>query len=314
MKAITFDQFGGPEVLSLSELPQPVPGAGDVLVKVAATTANPTDVMMRNGMQAKMMEHLTPPYIAGMEFSGTILDPGTSDFKNGQPVIGVINPRTPGGGSYAEVIAVSAKSVAAVAPEVDLVSAATVPMNALTAEMSLEFLGLKSGQTLLVTGGAGMLGGSAIQLAKAASLTVLANVGAKDTELAKSLGADHILPRDEGLEDAVRAICPDGVDGMIDGALIGQETSKFVRDDGGIVSLRSSYKIEDPRLRIFNVGVLNGLEKTSTLQKIAGLIASGGLVARVAKDGIYKYSDASDAHIDTETGGKRGRVVIAFDA
>jgi NADPH:quinone reductase-like Zn-dependent oxidoreductase len=268
--------------------------------------------MMRSGLQAKMMEHLTPPYIAGMEFSGKIQEPDASGLQKGQPVIGVINPRTPGGGSYAQVIAVSMKSVAAVSPDVDLAAAATVPMNALTAEMSLEFLDLKPGQTLLVTGGAGMLGGSAIQLGKAAGLTVLANVGEKDIDLVRSLGADHILPRNEGLEEAVRAICPEGVDGMIDGALIGQEYSKLVRDGGGIVSLRSSYKIEDPRLRVFNVGVLNGLEKTDTLQKIADLIASGGLVTRVAEDGIYDYTDAVSAHKDTETGGKRGRVVITF--
>lgn len=162
MKAITFDSFGGPDVLTVTDLPDPVPGPGEVVVHVAATTANPTDVMMRNGAQAAMMQDLTPPYIAGMEFSGTILDPGSSGLAKGQPVIGVLNPRTPKGGAYAEQIALPAASVGALSPEVDLIAAATVPMNALTAALSLDFLDLKPGDTLLVTGGAGMLGGSAI--------------------------------------------------------------------------------------------------------------------------------------------------------
>lgn len=311
MKAITFDTFGDADVLAVSDLPDPVPGDGDVLVKVSATTVNPTDIMMRNGMQAPMMEGLTPPFIAGMEFSGTILEPGSSGLAAGAPVIGVLNPRTPRGGSYAEKIVVSAKSVAQVSSEVDLVAASTVPMNALTAALSLQFLDLKPGQTLLVTGGAGMLGGSAIQLAKAAGITVLANVADKDRDMVQSFGADHILPRNDGLEAAVRAICPDGVDGMIDGAMIGQETSSLVRDGGGIVSLRSSYKIDDPRLRVLNVSVLSGMEDTATLQHIADQISNGGLVSRVAQ--IYSYTDAVAAHQATEAGGQRGRAVLSFE-
>lgn len=313
MKAITFDTFGGPEVLTISDLPMPEAGPGDILVKVVATTVNPTDIMMRNGAQAAMMEGLTPPYIAGMEFSGTILDPGASGLTEGQPVIGVLNPRTPQGGSNAEVIAVSAASVAPLPEGADLVGAATVPMNALTAALSLDFLDLNPGQTLLVTGGAGMLGGSAIQLAKAAGLIVLANVGEKDRALVEGLGADHILPRDEGMEDALKAICPDGVDGMIDGALIGQEVSHLVKDGGGAVSLRGSYKIDDPRLNVLNVSVLKGMQDTATLKKIADLIGSGGLRPRIAEDGVFSYQHAKTAHEVTEAGGKRGRVVLTFD-
>ena len=94
MRAIIFDEFGGPEVLQIRDLPDPTPGPGEVLVKVAATTVNPTDIMMRNGAQAAMMQGLEPPFIAGMEFSGTIRDAGTSGLQVGQPVIGVLNPRT----------------------------------------------------------------------------------------------------------------------------------------------------------------------------------------------------------------------------
>lgn len=312
MKAITFDSFGGPEVLTFSDLPEPTPDPGEVLVQVVASTVNPADILMRNGAQAPLMKDLTPPYIAGMEFSGTIAEPGTSGLAKGQPVIGVVNPRTRRGGAYAERIAVPATSVAALPPGVDLVAAATVPMNALTAAMSLDFLALPPGQTLLVTGGAGLLGGSAIQLARAAGLIVLANAGEKDHALLKGFGADHILPRDEGLEEALRAIAPGGVDGMIDGALIGQRISHLVRDGGGIVSLRASYKIDDRRLRIHNVSVLAGMEDNATLRRIAGLIGTGGLVPRVAEGGRYSHRDAVAAHRAAEAGAGRGRIVLTF--
>lgn len=310
MKAIIFNEFGGPEVLTLAELPDPVAGAGEVLVKVTATTVNPTDVMMRNGAQAAMMEGLNPPFIAGMEFSGKILDPGASGLAVGTPVIGVLNPRTQRGGSYAEKIAVSEKSIAPLSADADLTAAATVPMNALTAAMSLKFLDLKAGQILLVTGGAGMLGGSAIQLAKAAGLTVLANVSEKDAELIRSFGADHILSRNN-FEDELRSVCPDGVDGLIDGALIGKDTSHLVKDGGGIVSLRSSYVIEDPRLRILNVAVLKGMGDTALIRHIADQIGSGGIKPRVAETLSYRY--AVKGHQMTEAGGKRGRVVLSFE-
>lgn len=310
MHAITFTEFGAPEVLSITELPDPTPAAGEVVVKVTATTVNPTDLMMRNGAQAGMMTDLTPPYIAGMEFSGTILNGGDSGMTEGTPVIGVLNPRTPSGGSYAEQIAVSAKSVAPLSGDVDLEGAATVPMNALTAALALDFLDLKPGQSILITGGAGMLGGSAIQLAKAAGLTVLANVADKDADMVAGFGADHILPRND-FEDALRAIAPDGVDGMIDGALIGQEVSPLIRDGGGAVSLRGTYKIDDPRLRVLNVSVLKGMEDTATLTRIADLIVSGGLKPRVAE--ILSYRDAVKGHQMTEAGGMRGRVVLSFD-
>lgn len=310
MKAIVFNEFGGPDVLHVADLPDPAPDTGEVLVRVVATTVNPTDIMMRNGAQAKMMNGLEPPFIAGMEFSGTILEPGTSGLAIGTPVIGVLNPRTPKGGSYAEKIAVSRKSVAPLSPDVELSGAATVPMNALTAALSLDFLNLMPGQTLLVTGGAGMLGGSAIQLAKAAGITVLANVADKDAELVRGFGADQILPRND-FDSALKTVAPDGVDGCIDGALIGNEVSHLVKDGGGIVSLRSSYQIEDPRLRLLNVSVLKGMEDTALMSRIADLIGSGRLKPRVAE--MLSYRDAAKGHKLTEAGGKRGRVVLRFD-
>jgi len=310
MRAVTFDQFGGPEVLHESDLPSPRAATSEVLVRVVASTVNPTDLLMRSGQQAQMMEDLFPPFIPGMEFSGRVI--GGDAFQAGERVIGVLNPRKPQGGSFADVIAVPAASVAPVARNVDLLAAATVPMNALTAMMALDMLRLNAGDTVLVTGGAGMLGGYAIQLARLAGLRVLANTSPKDAALVAGFGAQHLLPRDEGMEEALRAVCPAGVDGLIDGALIGESVAAYVRDGGSAVSLRSSHPIADPRLQVAYVSVLKGMMDSDRLRRIAELIGTGHLTPRVAENGIFSPSQAVEAHRMAETGGFRGRVVVQF--
>ncbi len=105
---------------------------------------------------------------------------------------------------------------------------------------------------------------------------------------------------------------PDGVDGMVDGALIGAEVSGAVKDGGGAVPLRKSHPIEDERLKVGYVGVTNGMEDTEALQHIAALIGEGRLTPRVAEGGRFAAGDAAAAHAMVEQGGFRGRVVIAF--
>lgn len=313
MKAVVFDKFGGPEVLHLADLPIPAPGTGQVLVRVAASTVNPTDLMMRNGMQASLMTSLKPPFIAGMEFTGVVEDVGEGvSLANGTRVLGVINPRTPAGGAYAEYIVVPAVSVAELAPQSDLVAAATVPMNALTASMALDQTGLQSGQSLLVTGGTGMLGGYVLQLAKEHGIKTIAAGRDEDRELLASLGVDIILPRDTELVGAVLAHCPEGVDGLIDCALLGKAASAAVRDGGSAIGVRKSNPIEDERLTVGYVAVTNGMEDTGTLCRIADLLGQGKLTPRVAEAGVFACEEAVAAHRMAEAGGYRGRVVIRF--
>jgi len=315
MEAVVFDEFGGPEVLRLGPRAMPEAGPGEVVVRVAASTVNPTDLMMRNGTQAPMMQGLVPPFTPGMEFSGHVHALGEDvSLPVGAPVIGVVNPRRPEGGAQARYVAVPAGSVAVVDPAVDLIAAATVPMNALTAAMSIEMLGLTAGQSVLVTGGAGMLGGSAIQLAHRAGLRVLANASPGDAELLRDFGADHVLPRDEGLAEALRAVAPDGVDGLIDGALIGNEVSHLVRDGAVAVSLRKSHPIHDPRLRCTVVSVIEGMERSDLLAAIAEDLSQGRLRPRVAEGGRFDLAEVVAANRMAEISRARGRVVLVLDA
>jgi NADPH2:quinone reductase len=314
MKAVAFAEFGGPEAIDVIYKPDPVPGVGEVVVAVAAATVNPTDLLNLSGTRAHLMAHLSSPFTTGMDFAGRVaaVGEGVTSLAVGDPVIGVVNPRRPAGGAQAERIAVSAKSVAMVAERIDLVAAATVPMNALTGMLSLELLRLAPGQSLLITGAAGMLGGLSAQLALAEGLDVFVTAADRDREFLEGLGVRHILPRDEGLESALRTACPEGVDGVIDGALIGQKISHLVRTGGAMVSPRTTYRIEDPRLSVHYVQVTDGVEDSEKITRIARLLDEGKLTPRLAPGGIFPAARAQEAFRMAATGGFRGRTVIAF--
>lgn len=313
MKAIGFSAFGGPEQLTVIERPMPLAGPGEVVVKVVGAAVNPTDLLMLSGAQAAMMTGLTPPFVAGMEFAGTIHRAGEGvALAPGAPVFGVVNPRRPAGGAHSQYVCAPAASVAALAPGIDLVGAATLPMNGLTALLALEILGLAPGQDLLVTGGTGILGGSAIRLARAAGLRVLAGGRPEDAALLHSLGAHEVLPRDAGLVDAVHALVPGGVVGMIDGALIGTAVSAAVRNGGVAVSLRLSHPVVDARLRTDCVSIIKGLERQDLLIRLARMVADGSLPPRLAPDGIVPFEQAASAFQRTAAGGFRGRIALTF--
>jgi NADPH:quinone reductase len=314
MQAIGFYNFGGADLLQLINIPIPHPGDGEVVVRVAASTINPTDIMMLRGDQAALMTALTPPYIAGMEFAGHVYQVSSgADLRVGTPVMGVINPRTLRGGAHSQFICVSVSQITQVQEGIDLVAAATVPMNALTAMRAIEIAHLSKGQVLLVTGATGLLGGTVVQLARLEGLTVVANAKSVDEELLRDLGADVIVPRDEGLKEVIKRHFPDGVDCLIDGALIGSNISSLVREGGAAISLRRSHQINDPRLRCDYVSVIEVMGRTEWLQKISHLLSKGLLRGRIADGGVFEFRHASDAFRLAESGLLRGRVVLTFD-
>lgn len=312
MHAVTFDVFGGPEVLRWSERPLPQAGRGEVVVRVAAATVNPTDLMMRGGEQATTMTALAPPFIAGMEFAGHVHQIGTDSpgLQPGQAVMGIVNPRRPQGGAYAQYLCVPAASVVPVPPGVDLAEAATVPMNGLTAWLSLEMLALPRGASLLVTGGAGALGGYVIELAKRQGLRVLADAKEADRELLRKFGANALLPRGEGMAAAVRALHPGGVDGLVDAALLGETAIALVRDGGAVVLVRRTQASEESRVRLHFAAVGQHVNRQDALQQLAALLQKGSLTPRVALR--LPAQQAAEAHRRLAQGGLRGRIVLEF--
>ena len=188
MRAVTFSQLGGPEVLQVSDLPEPHPGPGEVRIRVAAATVNPTDISFRSGRQlstAQLAEMgVRPPYIPGMELAGVVDAVGAStNWRAGDRVMAIVNPRRPGGGAQAEFVVVPAASVARVPEGTSLEAAATLPMNGLTVRLALDRLALKPGQTLGVTGAAGAVGGYAVELGVSDGLRVIAVARPQDEAL-----------------------------------------------------------------------------------------------------------------------------------
>ena len=315
VRAVVFDRFGDPSVLRIAEMSAPRPCAGEVVVAVAAAPINPTDLMMRSGKQAALMSGLAPPYVAGMEFAGHIHAVGAGvALTPGTPVIGVVNPRRAGGGAHADLVAVPAAQVAALGEGVDLLGASTIAMNALTAMRALELTGLARGRTLIVTGGAGVFGGILLRLAQHAGLRTIAGGAQADEALLRALGADVVMPRDPAEWRGFDEICPGGADALIDGALIGDGVSRFVRAGGVAVALRRSNPIADPRLTCLAVSVMDAFGRADWLADIARHIASGLLTPRIAEGGVFACDDAVAAHRMAERAHLRGRVVLTFGA
>jgi NADPH:quinone reductase-like Zn-dependent oxidoreductase len=183
-------------------------------------------------------------------------------------------------------------------------------MNGLTAKMVLELLDIPRGGSVLVTGGPGATGGYAIELAKVMGLVVFADGKESDVALLRKLGADHVVARGAGTAAAVRAIFPNGVDGLVDAAIIGNTVSGAVRDGGGAVTLRRAFPITDPRLRAHTVHVFDQDTNAEALAWLADLARDGKLTLRVAMR--LPLSQAAEANRIVERGGLRGRVVLTM--
>ena len=203
MRAVIVTTPGGPEALSVSELPDPVAGPGEVLVDVVASAVNKADTLQRRG-------HYPPPRgaseVLGLECSGRIaaLGEGVEGWAVGDEVCALL-----AGGGYAERVAVPVGQLMPVPAGVDLVTAAALPEVACTVWSNVFMVaGLQPGETFLVHGGAGGIGTLAIQLASALSATVLTTAGSADKLAAcAALGADVTINyRDEDFVQVVREV------------------------------------------------------------------------------------------------------------
>jgi NADPH:quinone reductase len=313
MRAVGFRRFGGPNVLEIVELPMPEPGPDEVVVRVHAAAVNPTDLLMRAGKQAALMSDLQPPFVPGMELAGRVqtTGAGVSGLAAGAPVMGVVDARRVGGGAQAQYVRVPRASLAPISAAADLVQAATVPMNGLTAQMAIDELRLAPGGSVLITGGAGAVGGYAIQLARLAGLTVVADASAADQELVRRLGADVVVPRGDGMPSAVRERFSGGVDGAVDAARLGAVTASVVRDGGAAIVMRSADASANGRIECRFVSVVRRIGDSDALARLAALMTAGTLTPRVAVR--LPFEHAAEGHRLVERGGLRGRVVLLLE-
>jgi NADPH:quinone reductase len=295
--------FGGPEVLQEAERPWPAAGEGEVVVEIAATNVNPTDLAARSGAHRSRMRELRPPFVPGWDLAGTIAEVGSraEGYRVGEPVVGMIPWVRIGGrvGAYAEAAAVDPAWLAPRPEGLDEVAGATVPLNALTARQALELIALGTGSTLLITGASGAVGGFATQLAVRQGLRVLAVASAGDEAWVRRLGAAEVLPRSTDLG----RVGP--VDALLDAVPVGAAAAQPVRRGGVALFTRRVELPDRPDLRVETPLVHTDPQ---ALADLAVRVAEGELKTRVAR--TLDLADAAAAHRLVEQGGLRGKIVL----
>src|SRR5262245_16208491 len=202
MKAVIMDRHGGPDVLRYGDLPEPLAGTGEVVVDVHAASVNGADIKVLEGSYAPITKF---PYVLGRDFSGVVsaLGAGVSDFKLGDAVFGVLA----GGrdGTYQEKVAEKAAILCAKPDSLSHVDAAALALTGLTALVAVEdTIKLKSGETILIQGGAGGVAGFAVQLAKHIGARVITTASAANHPYVHSLGADQVI--DYAKDDFTRVV------------------------------------------------------------------------------------------------------------
>jgi NADPH:quinone reductase len=272
---------------------------------------NPTDLGFRQGGRP-MPEGLTPPYVPGMDLAGVVesTGDGVTQWQAGDRVMAAVSPWEPGGGAQCEYRVVDADQLALVPDGLQLTEAATLPMNGLTVLAAFDLLALPAGSTVAVTGSAGIVGQYAIQLGTHRGLTMIGDAAPADESLISSFGAAHVVPRGEAMAAAVRSLYPDGVDAVIDAALLGPSILPAVRDAGQLLAVRPFAGATERDITIHLVLVGRHLHEGHRIGELAALVSEGVLTLRVAD--VLPAERAAEAHARLEAGGVRGRLVLTF--
>ena len=311
MRVVGVVEFGGPEALRVVEVPDPpAPGAGEVKIRVHAATVNPTDTYMRNGAYKPLLGDTPPPYIPGMDAAGVVMEvgEGVTGFAPGERVMAMVMPTRRAGGAYAEQIVVPEGAVAHAPAGTTHAEAATLPMNGLTARLSLDKLALQPGQTIAVTGAAGCYGGYVVQLAKADGLHVIADASEADEALVRSLGADVVVRRGDDVAARIREVAPEGVDAVADGAVQNALVLPAVRDGGAVACIRPFQGETERGITTHAIWVSEYATAGEKLAELGRQADAGVVTLRLAR--TFAADDAGEAHAMLERGGTRGRLVI----
>lgn len=329
MKAAVIHGYGGPDVFRIEEVPEPVCGPSDVLIRVKAAAVNPVDTKLRRGFMRGVVRYRMP-WILGLDVSGVVEAVGerVTRFSPGDEVYASPTHRRPG--CYAELTAIEEKAVARKPKNVSHEEAAGIPMAALTAWASLVDPGLQAGQRVLVQAGAGGVGSISIQLAKHLGAHVAATCSTRNIALVESLGADEVIDYTTTRYEEVLT----DYDGVVD-ALGGEERRRAIgilRRGGFVASLNSGMPeaskrfgpllgpvavvLDNASLTIGayltkRVRIVHVLRKCdgATLEKITTLVEEG--VLKPIMDRVLPLEQLAEAHAYSETGRATGKIVIA---
>jgi NADPH:quinone reductase-like Zn-dependent oxidoreductase len=309
MKAIVVHQYGGPEVLKFEEYPDPVPGLGEVLVRVAATSVNPIDYKRRAGL-TKDFYPLTFPGLIGVDIAGTVvkIGPGVEGFSAGDQVFAMAD------NTYAELCVVKAAVLAKVPEGLDLIQAAALPLVTTTGNQLLLATGVKAGQTVLVVGAAGNVGRSAVFTAKELGATVIAGVlkrqivgvqgGDVQSRGGKIVGADQFVATDD--DTAIANLSP--LDAVAD-TVGGRTAEKLIAKvkPGGVYA--SVVEVPQNAAKYPSVKVVHVFSKfdRKTLEFMAEAVRDGKLVIPISLK--LPLREAAEAQTAAEKGGV-GKILL----
>jgi len=292
-----FLRVGGPEQQAFVDVPEPVPGPGELLVRVRAAGVNPGDWRVREGSYG-----VDGPAVLGREVAGTVLGlgDGVTGFAAGDEVFG----GCPGMlGGWAPTALVTASFAAHRPDGVTPEQAAILPVAAGTAHDTLENLRLEPGRTLLVNGAGGGVGLPLVQLAARRGLNVVGTASPAKHDLLARLGATPVAYGD-GVTDRIRAATPDGVDGALD--LVGGEVLRAIAP---LVPAGRLYSVADKaRARELGGAEVVRDRSTAVLTDLAVLVAAGELDPMVTD--VRPLDEAGQALALVEGGHATGKVVL----
>jgi NADPH:quinone reductase-like Zn-dependent oxidoreductase len=300
MKAIVIHEYGGPEVLKFEDVPDPVAGAGEVVVRAAAASINPIDIAQRAGL-TKDFAPVTFPGVLGWDLAGTVVSvgPGVTGFSLGEKALAWATH------TYAELSAVKAEALVRVPDGLDLIEAAALPLVTTTGnELISVASGAEAGQIALVSGAFGGVGRAALFAAKERGATVIAGVRKSQLEAAKSLGADRVVAIDD--DDALNAIGPvDVVANTVRGPTAARLLAK-VKPGGVFASVTGA---PDNAKDFPSVRVISFVSKqdANTLRHMAEAVAAGKLIIPIERK--LPLKDAAAGHAAAERGGN-GKVLL----
>lgn len=313
MKAIAIERYGGPDVVRVMEMPNPTPMPGELLIGVAYASINPVDWKIREGW----LRDLFPsefPIILGWDAAGTVVGvgEGVAQFKPGDRVFAYCRKDRIHDGTYAEFTTVSESAAAPVPRGLDLASAAAIPLTSLTAWQALHDIArIEPKQTVLIHGGAGGVGGMAVQIAKYAGAKVYTTARTPNHGYVKELGADLAIDyTKERFSESIRRHERQGVDIVLDtiGGDVQRESYSVLKRGGRLVALVEPPDLEEAARHEVRAEFMFVRPDGEQLRRIGHLLELGRL--RAPQIEIVRLDDAAEAMSRSQSGHVRGKIVL----
>jgi NADPH:quinone reductase-like Zn-dependent oxidoreductase len=308
MKAVRYHSYGDSGVLVYEEADRPVAGPGQVVLKVAGAAFNPLDVAIRAGFVREQFP-VAFPHIPNFDVAGVVTEvgEGVAGWSIGDPVVAYLPATAPG--AAAEYVAAPAEALAAAPRAVELADAAALPSAALTAWQSLfEHAGLREGQSILINGAGGAVGGYAVQLAKRAGATVTATASARSADRVRSYGADRVI--DYTATPLPQAVAGQRFDVVLNLVRTDHEETARLADlaaDGGAFVSTTFPDLDDAGRGVRVVSVFSRSD-AAQLAGLVGLVDAGDLRLDVAAR--RPLTELADVHDEAVAGTLAGKTVL----